>query len=167
MKTLRSLLLAALVSLVPGLAANASEHGMNDAGDIVDVAAGAGQFQTLVTALKAADLVDTLRGEGPFTVFAPTDDAFAKLPDGTVDTLLEPANREKLQAILTYHVVPGMVMAEDAMAADSAATAQGGRLMLAVEDGTLRINDSASVIKADITASNGVIHVIDTVLMPE
>ncbi|MCS4502851.1 fasciclin domain-containing protein [Arhodomonas aquaeolei] len=167
MKTLRSILLAALVSLVPGLAANASEHGMKDAGDIVDVATGAGQFQTLVTALKAADLVDTLRGEGPFTVFAPTDDAFAKLPEGTVDTLLEPANREKLRAILTYHVVPGMVMAGDAMAADSATTAQGGRLMLAVEDGTLRINDSASVVKADITASNGVIHVIDTVLMPE
>lgn len=167
MKTLKSLLLATLVSLVPGFAALASEHGVDDSGDIVDVAAGAGEFETLVAALQAADLVDTLRGEGPFTVFAPTDDAFAKLPDGTVDSLLKPASKEKLRAILTYHVVPGLVMAEDAMAADGATTVQGGRLMLSVEDGTLRINGSASVTKADITASNGIIHVIDTVLMPE
>ncbi|WP_412930358.1 fasciclin domain-containing protein [Halomonas sp.] len=142
----------------------ADNHGMKK--DIVDTAAGAGQFETLVAAVEAADLVETLKGEGPFTVFAPTDEAFAALPEGTVESLLEPENQEQLQAILTYHVVPGKIMAEDAMAADSATTVQGQDITITTMDGSVMIND-ATVVQADIEASNGVIHVIDGVLMPE
>ncbi|WP_416208209.1 fasciclin domain-containing protein [Halomonas sp.] len=142
----------------------ADDHGMKK--DIVDTAAGAGQFETLVAAVEAAGLVETLKGEGPFTVFAPTDEAFGALPEGTVESLLEPENQEQLQAILTYHVVPGNIMAEDAMAADSATTVQGQDITITTMDGSVMIND-ATVVQADIEASNGVIHVIDSVLMPE
>ncbi|TFH86454.1 fasciclin domain-containing protein [Billgrantia azerbaijanica] len=145
-------------------AVQADHHGMK--ADIVDTAVAAGQFETLVAAVKAADLVDTLKGEGPFTVFAPTDEAFAALPAGTLDELLMPENRDRLQAILTYHVVPGKVMAEQAMGLSSATTVQGQDLTLTTENGSVRIDD-ATVIQADVVASNGVIHVIDGVLMPE
>ena len=134
--------------------------------DIVDTAASAGQFKTLLAALKAADLETTLRGPGPFTVFAPTDDAFAKVPKDTLDSLLKPENKAKLQAILTYHVVPGKVMAVDAKKLTTAKTANGKELKLDATGGGLKVN-GANVIKADIQASNGVIHVIDAVIIPE
>ena len=133
--------------------------------DIVAVAASAGQFNTLVAAIKAAGLVETLQSPGPFTVFAPTDAAFAKLPPGTVDSLLLPENKEKLVSILTYHVVAGKVMAEDVVTLDSAPTVQGQRVSISASDSGVRVND-ANVIKTDVMASNGVIHVIDTVLLP-
>ncbi|MFG6136558.1 fasciclin domain-containing protein [Halomonas sp. B23F22_10] len=145
-------------------AAQADHHGMK--ADIVDTAVEAGQFETLVAAVKAANLVETLKGEGPFTVFAPTDEAFAALPEGTVDDLLKPENRDTLTAVLTYHVVPGKVMAEDAMGADSVTTVQGQDISITTMDGQVMVND-ATVIQPDIEASNGVIHVIDGVLMPE
>ena len=134
--------------------------------DIVDTAVDAGMFKTLVAAVKAADLVDTLKGEGPFTVFAPTDEAFAKLPEGTLEMLLKPENKEKLVDILTYHVVSGKVTAEKAMKMDMATAVDKKEIKLKVEDETLMLNDSAKVVKADIEASNGIIHVIDTVIMP-
>ena len=133
--------------------------------DIVDTAVGAGSFKTLVAAVKAADLVDTLKGKGPFTVFAPTDEAFAKLPKGTVESLLKPENKQKLVNILTYHVVAGKVKAKKAAKLDSAKTVNGAELMIKSSGKTLLINKSR-VIKADIMTSNGVIHVIDTVLIP-
>jgi uncharacterized surface protein with fasciclin (FAS1) repeats len=132
--------------------------------DIVAVAAGADGFKTLVAALKAAGLVETLQGEGPFTVFAPTDEAFAKLPPGTVENLLKPENREKLVAILKYHVVPGRVLAADVKTME-ARTAQGQSVKLAVSDTGVTV-DNARVVKTDLLAQNGVIHVIDTVIMP-
>jgi len=133
--------------------------------DIVDVAAGNGSFNTLVTAIKAADLVDTLKGDGPFTVFAPTDEAFAKLPEGTVEDLLKPENKEKLVAILTYHVVPSKVMSSDiAGKKTKAKTVEGDELTVDATSG-VKV-DEATVTTADVGASNGVIHVIDTVLMP-
>jgi uncharacterized surface protein with fasciclin (FAS1) repeats len=134
--------------------------------DIVDTAVGAGQFKTLATALKAAGLVDTLKGPGPFTVFAPTDAAFAKLPAGTVESLLKPENHDKLVAILTYHVVPGRVTAAQVARMDGARTVQGGEVSIQASGGAVTI-DGARVISADVAATNGVIHVIDTVLMPE
>ncbi len=134
-----------------------------DAGSIVDVAVGNGSFTTLITALKAADLVNTLSGEGPFTVFAPTDDAFAKLPEGTVESLLE--DKEKLTKILTYHVVSGNVMAADVVKLASADTLAGVPVSIDASDGVMV--GSARVVTADVKASNGVIHVIDTVLIPE
>ena len=133
--------------------------------DIVDTAVSAGSFNTLVTALKSAELVDTLKSEGPFTVFAPTDEAFAKLPPGTLDDLLKPENRSKLQSILMYHVVPGKVMAKDAMMLSTAETANGQSLTIDNSSGGVMV-DNANVIKADIICSNGVIHVIDTVVLP-
>lgn len=133
--------------------------------DIVDTAVGAGQFKTLAAALKAAGLVDTLKGAGPFTVFAPTDEAFAKLPKGTVEDLLKPENKAKLTAILTYHVVPGKVMAADVVKVKEAKTVQGGAIKVNAMGGKVMV-DAANVVKTDITATNGVIHVIDTVLMP-
>ncbi len=136
-------------------------------GTVVDVAVGAGSFNTLVAAVKAAGLVETLSGDGPFTVFAPTDEAFAKLPAGTVEDLLKPENKEKLVAILTYHVVSGKVMAADVAKLDTAKTVQGSNVSIQVSGGGVRLNDSSSVVKADIPASNGVIHVIDTVIMPK
>ena len=134
--------------------------------DIVDTAIEAGSFKTLVAALKAADLVQTLKGAGPFTVFAPTDAAFAKLPAGTVESLLKPENKEKLRRILTYHVVAGRVTAADAMKITSAKTVSGDAITIATHAGAVMIND-ATVVKADVLASNGVIHVIDTVLLPD
>lgn len=134
------------------------------AGDIVDVAAGNESFSTLVAAVKAAGLVDTLKGEGPFTVFAPTNEAFAKLPAGTVEDLLKPENKEKLVAILTYHVVPGKVMAADVKAGE-VATVQGGKITITTTDG-VKVDD-AKVVTTDVAASNGVIHVIDSVIMPK
>lgn len=133
--------------------------------DIVDTAVSAGSFNTLVAAVKAADLVETLKGTGPFTVFAPTDDAFAKLPKGTIEDLLKPENKEKLQAILTYHVVPGKVMASDAVTLDSAPTVNGQKFMISQKDGSVFV-DNAKVVKTDIETTNGVIHVIDTVILP-
>ena len=133
--------------------------------DIVDTAVGAGKFNTLAAALKAAGLVETLKGEGPFTVFAPTDEAFAKLPAGTVEDLLKPENKEKLTAVLTYHVVAGKAMAKDVAGMDSAKTVNGKELKLEAKDGKVKVGD-ATVTKADIAATNGVIHVIDTVLLP-
>lgn len=139
-------------------------QGMHHEKDIVDTAADAGSFDTLVTAIKAAGLVDTLKGEGPFTVFAPTDAAFAKLPEGTVEALLK--DKDKLASILTYHVVPGKVMAEDVAGMSSAKTANGQALTVKSSDGGVTI-DNAKVVKTDILCSNGVIHVIDTVVLPK
>ena len=133
--------------------------------DIVDTAISAGNFKTLTTALQAAGLVETLKGKGPFTVFAPTDGAFAKLPAGTVEMLLEPANKQKLTAILTYHVVAGNVKAADVIKLTSVKTLNGQSLSIRTVDGKVLINGS-TVVKADIAATNGTIHVIDTVLMP-
>ena len=133
--------------------------------DVVDTAVAAGQFKTLAAALNAAGLVETLKGDGPFTVFAPTDDAFAKLPAGTVENLLKPENKDELVAILTYHVVPGKVMAADVVKLDEAKTVNGKMVKIEVEGEMVMVND-AKVTKADIVASNGVIHVIDTVLLP-
>ena len=147
-----------LVTALPAIASS-DAHGK---ADIVDTAVAAGSFDTLVTAVKAAGLVDVLKGDGPLTVFAPTDDAFAKLPAGTVEALLQ--DKEKLSAILTYHVVAGKVMAKDVAGLSEAKTVQGGTLSIDTSHG-VRIGD-ANVIKTDIEASNGVIHVIDTVLIP-
>ena len=134
--------------------------------DIVDTAVAAGSFKTLAKALEAAGLVDTLKGAGPFTVFAPTDEAFAKLPAGTIETLLKPENKAKLQRILTYHVVAGKVMAADVMKMKSTKTVSGDSLTIAAHNGSVTA-DNARVVKADITATNGVIHVIDTVMLPK
>ncbi|MFH4680176.1 fasciclin domain-containing protein [Vibrio diabolicus] len=154
-------LMATLSFMLP---VKAHEHGMMKA-DIVDVATENGSFNTLVAAVKAADLVDTLKGEGPFTVFAPTDDAFAKLPDGTIDMLLMPENKDKLVSILTYHVVPGKVMAADVVKLDKATTVQGQDVMIKTMGDKVMVN-SANVMATDVKAKNGVIHVIDTVIMP-
>ncbi len=135
------------------------------AGDIVDTAI-AGHFTTLVAAVKAAGLVDTLKGPGPFTVFAPTDEAFAKLPPGTLESLLKPENKAKLQSILTYHVVAGKVMAGDVMKLSSAKTVEGESVTIHMKNGGVMV-DNAHVTKTDIMASNGVIHVIDTVILPK
>ena len=132
--------------------------------DIVDTAVGAGSFTTLVAAVTAAGLVETLKGEGPFTVFAPTDAAFAALPAGTVEDLLKPENKDKLIAILTYHVVPGKVMAADLTEGMKAASVQGGELTFTL-DGGAKVN-GAVISATDIAASNGVIHVIDSVILP-
>jgi len=134
--------------------------------DIVDTAVAAGNFKTLATALTAADLVETLKGKGPFTVFAPTDEAFAKLPKGTVEDLLKPENKEKLAGILTYHVVAGRVMAADVVKLTEATTVQGSKVSIKVTDGKVTV-DAANVVKTDIGCSNGVIHVIDAVILPK
>jgi uncharacterized surface protein with fasciclin (FAS1) repeats len=139
------------------------------AADIVETAVGAGTFKTLAAALGAAELVDTLKGPGPFTVFAPTDDAFAKLPAGTVESLLKPENKEKLQAVLLLHVVPGSVKAADVVKLTEAKTAGGSMVKIATNDG-VKVGTSkgmSKVVTADIEASNGVIHVIDAVILPE
>jgi len=134
------------------------------AADIVDTAVSAGSFKTLVTAVKAAGLVDTLKGAGPFTVFAPTDEAFAKLPAGTLESLLK--NPEALKKVLTYHVVAGRVMAADVVKLESAQTVEGESLKVTVEQGAVMI-DNAKVLKTDIVCDNGVIHVIDSVILPK
>ena len=143
-------------------ATTASAQGTSD---IVDTAVAAGSFKTLAAALKAADLVDTLKGPGPFTVFAPTDEAFAKLPPGTLDSLLKPENKSKLQGILTYHVVSGRVGSDKVVALSAAKTVQGAELKLSHDAYGVMVN-GAKVVKADIACSNGVIHVIDSVLLP-
>ena len=149
-----------------GAPVSADHHAEADAKkDIVDTAVGAGKFKTLVAAVQAAELVDVLKGDGPFTVFAPTDDAFAKLGDDTIAYLLKPENKEKLVSILTYHVVPGKVMAEDVVGIESAKTVQGSSIKVKVKDGNVHI-DNAKVVMTDIEAKNGVIHVIDTVVVP-
>ena len=134
--------------------------------DIVDTAVAAGQFNTLVAAVKAAGLVETLKSAGPFTVFAPTDEAFAKLPKGTVEMLLKPENKDKLVKILTYHVVSGKVMAADVVKLKTAKSVQGGLINIKVKGSNVMV-DNANVVKTDIGTSNGVIHVIDTVIMPK
>jgi uncharacterized surface protein with fasciclin (FAS1) repeats len=136
-------------------------------GDIVDTAVGAGIFKTLVAAVQAGGLVETLKSEGPFTVFAPTDEAFAKLPAGTVEMLLKPENKDKLVKILTYHVVSGKVMAADVVKLKSAKTVQGQLVKIKVKKGKVYLNKTTTVVKTDIVTSNGVIHVIDSVLMPK
>ncbi len=133
--------------------------------DIVDTAVEAGSFETLVAAVQAAGLVDTLKGDGPFTVFAPTDEAFAALPAGTVEDLLKPENKDQLIAVLTYHVVPGKVMSTDLTDDMEAATVQGSNVMIDLDNGVMV--DNASVVTADIETSNGVIHVIDSVILPQ
>ena len=168
MNMTRAILATAAVSLaLVGGIASASNHGSHAANssDIVDTAVAAGAFQTLVAAVQAAGLVDTLKGDGPFTVFAPTDEAFAALPEGTVESLLLPENREQLVAILTYHVVAGKVTAADVVNVSSAETVNGASISVTVDNGTVKIDD-ATVIQADIMASNGVIHVIDQVILP-
>jgi uncharacterized surface protein with fasciclin (FAS1) repeats len=156
--------MAAIVLAVVGLAIGSTFARATNQ-DIVDTAVGAGQFKTLAAALQAAGLVDTLKGRGPFTVFAPTDAAFAKLPAGTVESLLKPENKAKLTAILTYHVVPGAVKAEQVTKLDEAKTVNGATVKVSTDHGKVMINN-ANVVKADIPASNGVIHVIDTVILP-
>ncbi len=133
--------------------------------DIVDTAVEAGSFETLVAAVQAAGLVDTLKGDGPFTVFAPTDEAFAALPEGTVEDLLKPENKEQLVAILTYHVVPGKVMSGDLSDDMMATTVQGSDVTIDLDNGVMV--EEATVVSADIETSNGVIHVIDKVILPE
>jgi uncharacterized surface protein with fasciclin (FAS1) repeats len=153
---------AALLLLVTD--ALAGNYGKKQA-DIVDTAISAGTFNTLAAALEAGDLVGTLKADGPYTVFAPNDDAFAKLPEGTVESLLLPENKDKLVAILTYHVVPGKVSAADVVTMQTAPTANGDELSIRVVGDTVFINDSR-VVATDIGASNGVIHVVDTVILP-
>lgn len=152
-------LAAALIGLTASLPAWAAEK------DIVDTAVEAGDFTTLAAALEAAGLVSTLKGEGPFTVFAPTDAAFEKLPAGTVENLLKPENKEQLVGILTYHVVPGKVMAADVVGLDEAATVNGKMIDVQAEGSAVMVN-GANVTSTDIAASNGVIHVIDQVILP-
>jgi uncharacterized surface protein with fasciclin (FAS1) repeats len=159
---IRHLAVAAVATL--GLSFSAVGARAADA-DIVDTAVAAGEFKTLAAALNAAGLVETLKGSGPFTVFAPTDAAFAKLPAGTVENLLKPENKGQLTAILTYHVVAGEVMAADVAKLDEAETVNGESVDVTAKGGNVMIND-AKVTTADIAASNGVIHVIDTVIMP-
>jgi len=160
MRSFRNLLAAGAIA-VSSLVATSQAF----AADIVDTAVGAGSFKTLVAAVQAAGLVDTLKGAGPFTVFAPSDEAFAKLPAGTVEDLLKPENKDKLVAILTYHVVPGKVMAADVAGKETMAkSVQGGEIKVNGTNGVM-VND-AKVVQADIVADNGVSHVIDAVIMP-
>ena len=156
---MKSPIAAALIGLAYVLPAQAHDK------DIVDTAVAAGDFKTLAAALDAAGLVETLKEEGPFTVFAPTDAAFAKLPAGTVEDLLKPENKDKLAAILTYHVVSGKVMASEVVGLDEAKTVNGKSVDIEVEGNSVKVND-ANVTATDIAASNGVIHVIDTVILP-
>jgi uncharacterized surface protein with fasciclin (FAS1) repeats len=165
MTKLKTALFAFVALIGFAVAANAAHHKAAKSGDIVDVAIAAGKFETLAAALQAADLVDTLKGDGPFTVFAPTDEAFAKLPEGTIEHLLKPENRDELVAILTYHVVPGKVYAADVVKLDSATTVNGADVRIKAGDSGVRV-DGANVLMTDISASNGVIHVIDTVILP-
>jgi len=157
--------LALVFSVSPLVLADSGECDKGKS-DIVDTAVGAGSFKTLAAALTAADLVETLKGEGPFTVFAPTDKAFAKLPEGTLEDLLKPENKDKLVGILTYHVVSGKVMAADVVKLKKAKTVQGSEVKIKVKDGKVKV-DGANVVKTDIECTNGVIHVIDAVILPK
>jgi len=156
---LTKLLLIGGLALVTSAAATTSEK------NIVDTAVAAGSFNTLVKAVQAADLAATLEGPGPFTVFAPTDQAFAKLPPGTLESLLKPENKEKLRAILTYHVVAGELDASQVAKLTSVKTVEGAKLKIAEKNGSVMV-DNAKVVKADIQTSNGIIHVIDAVMLP-
>ena len=162
---LKTLLALTLVTGFAGATTVRADHHEETKKNIVEVAAGAGSFKTLVAAVKAAGLVDTLSGKGPFTVFAPTDAAFAKLPEGTVENLLKPENKDKLVAVLTYHVVPGKVMAADVKTM-KVKTVNGKSASLEVDGKNVTIDD-AKIVKTDIEASNGVIHVIDSVILPK
>lgn len=170
MNKLMTTLIAATLIAGSGVAhaamCGSGEDHKHESKDIVDTAVEAGSFDTLVAAVKAAGLVDVLKGDGPFTVFAPTDEAFAKLPEGTLESLLKPENKEKLVSILTYHVVSGNVKAADVVGLTSAATVQGQEVKISVDGETVKI-DGAQVVKTDIETSNGVIHVIDSVILPE
>ena len=159
-------MIAGIVAVMAITGAAASMRAAAADKDIVDTAVAAGSFKTLAAALQAADLVGTLKGAGPFTVFAPTDEAFAKLPAGTLETLLKPENKPKLQRILTSHVVAGKVMAADVVKSGAATAVSGDTLTIASRDGSVTV-DGATVVKADIAATNGVIHVIDTVILPK
>ena len=157
---------AAVAAVVLTVAASGTTAVRAETRDVVDTAIAAGSFKTLAKALDAAGLVTTLKGAGPFTVFAPTDEAFAKLPDGTLETLLKPENKEKLRRILTYHVVAGKVVASDVVKLQSAKAVSGDTITVKVEDGVVHV-DNATVTSADVLASNGVIHVIDSVILPK
>ncbi len=163
---LKSLALGTLAAVALTVAPFTAAPAAAQTKDIVDTAVAAGSFKTLAAALQAAGLIETLKGPGPFTVFAPTDEAFAKLPAGTVEMLLKPENKAKLTRILTSHVVAGKVMAADAAKLTSAKAVSGATLTIAARGGAVTI-DKAKVVKADIAASNGVIHVIDTVILPK
>lgn len=165
-KSVRVVSFAAALALVLALSLGTYASPKAASQDIVDTAVAAGSFKTLAAALQAAGLVDTLKGKGPFTVFAPTDEAFAKLPPGTVEDLLKPENKAKLVAILTYHVVPGKVLASQVTKMNSAKTVNGESLTISVNSGSVMV-ENAKVVKTDILCSNGVIHVIDTVLLPK
>jgi len=164
MKQLISLLTVATL-MVSGAAMAGGHLASEQPKDIVDTAVGAGQFNTLAAALEAADLIGALKGDGPFTVFAPTDAAFAALPDGTVENLLKPENKDTLVAVLTYHVVSGKIMSSDITGPVSPATLQGATIDVDPSGGGVTVN-GANVISADVMASNGVIHVIDAVILP-
>ena len=155
---------AAPATAAPVTAAPATPAPTTAAGDIVEVATAAGSFKTLLQAATAAGLVDTLKGDGPFTVFAPTDEAFAKLPAGTLDSLLK--DPEKLKSILLYHVVAGKVTSDQVVGLTKATSVEGSDIAISVKDGSVFLNDSAEVVTVDVMASNGVIHVIDTVILP-
>ncbi len=163
---LKSFAIGALVTVMMTIAAPQAAAGQAATTDVVDTAVAAGSFNTLAKALTAADLIGTLKGKGPFTVFAPTDEAFAKLPAGTLESLLRPENKAKLQRILTYHVVAGRVMAADVVKMRSAKAVSGDLITIAAPGGAVTV-DQAKVVKTDIHASNGVIHVIDAVILPK
>lgn len=163
MKAITTSILLGFFALVSTASADNHKGGKKD---IVDTAVAAGSFKTLAAALGAADLVETMKGKGPFTVFAPTDEAFAKLPEGTVETLLKPENKDKLVAILTYHVVAGKVKAKKAVTLSKATALNKKDIALAVKGESLTLNGTAKVVKADIMCSNGIIHVIDNVILP-
>lgn len=159
----RKLMTAAALALVAGVVTFSAAPAEDAKKDVVDTAVGAGSFKTLVTAVKAADLVETLKGDGPFTVFAPTDEAFAKVPKDALDGLLK--DKKALTGVLTYHVVPGKVMAADVVKLTEAKTVNGKKLTIATKDGKVTVN-GVNVVKTDIVCKNGVIHVIDGVLLP-
>ena len=162
---MKKLALGTMVALALTLTVPSQAIANTGTKDIVDTAVAAGSFKTLAKALQAAGLIETLKGAGPFTVFAPTDDAFAKLPEGTLETLLKPENKQKLQRILTYHVVPGKVKASDVVKLRSAKAVSGDTIAIAARNGGVTV-DNARVVQTDIEASNGVIHVIDAVILP-
>jgi uncharacterized surface protein with fasciclin (FAS1) repeats len=163
---MKNLMIAGLVAVMAITGAAVETHAAGADKDIVDTAVAAGSFKTLAQALQAAGLVETLKGAGPFTVFAPTDEAFAKLPPGTLETLLKPENKPKLQRILKAHVVSGKVMAADVVKTSSAKAVSGDTLTIASRNGGVTVN-GAKVVKTDIDTTNGVIHVIDSVIVPK
>ena len=163
---MKNLMIAGLVAVMAITGAAIETHAAGADKDIVDTAVAAGSFKTLAQALQAAGLVETLKGAGPFTVFAPTDEAFAKLPPGTLETLLKPENKPKLQRILKAHVVSGKVMAADVVKTSSAKAVSGDTLTIASRNGGVTVN-GAKVVKTDIDTTNGVIHVIDSVIVPK